>query len=66
MQDPQFAGQTKERLSSREAASFISGAIKDAFSLYLNNNTVIGEQLAQLAINNATKRQPAKKSSASA
>ncbi|QQZ27711.1 DNA topoisomerase IV subunit B [Thiothrix subterranea] len=61
MQDPQFAGQTKERLSSREAASFISGAIKDAFSLYLNNNTVIGEQLAQLAINNATKRQKASK-----
>ncbi len=61
MQDPQFAGQTKERLSSREAASFISGAIKDAFSLYLNNNTAIGEQLAQLAINNATKRQKASK-----
>ncbi len=61
MQEPQFAGQTKERLSSREAASFISGAIKDAFSLYLNNNTDIGEQLAQLAIGNATKRQKASK-----
>jgi topoisomerase-4 subunit B len=58
MQDPQFAGQTKERLSSREAASFISGAIKDAFSLYLNNNTVIGEQLAQLAINSASQQAP--------
>ena len=61
MQEPQFAGQTKERLSSREAASFVSGAIKDAFSLYLNQHIVIGEQLAQMAINNATKRQRASK-----
>lgn len=61
MQEPQFAGQTKERLSSREAASFVSGALKDAFSLYLNQHTVIGEQLAQLAINNATRRQKASK-----
>ena len=61
MQEPQFAGQTKERLSSREAASFVSGTLKDAFSLYLNQHTVIGEQLAQLAINNATRRQKASK-----
>jgi topoisomerase-4 subunit B len=61
MQEPQFAGQTKERLSSREAASFVSGVIKDAFSLYLNQHTDIGEQLAQLAIGNATKRQKASK-----
>ncbi|MEB4592871.1 DNA topoisomerase IV subunit B [Candidatus Thiothrix sp. Deng01] len=61
MQEPQFAGQTKERLSSREAASFVSGSIKDAFSLYLNQHTAIGEQLAQMAISNAGRRMRASK-----
>ncbi|MFZ1385865.1 MAG: DNA topoisomerase IV subunit B [Thiolinea sp.] len=61
MQEPQFAGQTKERLSSREAASFVSGSLKDAFSLYLNQNTTVGEQLADMAINNANRRQRASK-----
>lgn len=61
MQEPQFAGQTKERLSSREAASFVAGSLKDAFSLYLNQNTSIGEQLAEMAINNANRRQRASK-----
>lgn len=61
MQEPQFAGQTKERLSSREAASFVAGSIKDAFSLYLNQNTTVGEQLADMAINNANRRQRASK-----
>nr|HPQ96929.1 DNA topoisomerase IV subunit B [Thiolinea sp.] len=61
MQEPQFAGQTKERLSSREAASFVSGSIKDAFSLYLNQNTDTGEQLAQMAISNAGRRMRASK-----
>ena len=56
MQDPQFSGQTKERLSSRESASFVSGVVKDAFSLYLNQHTDVAEQLAELAINNAQKR----------
>ncbi|MES2918001.1 MAG: DNA topoisomerase IV subunit B [Pseudomonadota bacterium] len=56
MQDPQFAGQTKERLSSRESASFVSGVVKDAFSLYLNQHTDVAEQLAELAISNAQKR----------
>ncbi|MFZ5560806.1 MAG: DNA topoisomerase IV subunit B [Pseudomonadota bacterium] len=56
MQDPQFAGQTKERLSSRESASFVSGVVKDAFSLYLNQHTDIAEQLAELAIANAQRR----------
>ncbi len=59
--DPQFAGQTKERLSSREAAGLVSGAVKDAFSLYLNANVDIGEQIAQMAIANAGKRQRAGK-----
>src|SRR5690606_8404393 len=39
IQDPQFSGQTKERLSSRECATFVSGVVKDAFSLWLNQHT---------------------------
>jgi len=61
LQDPQFAGQTKERLSSREAAPFISGVVKDAFSLWLNEHADIGDQLAQLAIHNAQRRMRAGK-----
>lgn len=56
IQDPQFAGQTKERLSSRECASFVSGVVKDAFSLWLNQHVALGEALANLAISNAQKR----------
>lgn len=56
LQDPQFAGQTKERLSSRECASFVSGVVKDAFSLWLNQHVSLGEALANLAIANAQKR----------
>ncbi|AWL11083.1 DNA topoisomerase 4 subunit [Saliniradius amylolyticus] len=56
MQDPQFAGQTKERLSSRQAAAFVSGVVKDAFSLWLNQHTDIAEQLAQMCISNAQRR----------
>jgi len=56
LRDPQFAGQTKERLSSRECASFISGVLKDKFSLWLNQHVQLGEQIAELAINNAQKR----------
>lgn len=56
LHDPQFAGQTKERLSSRECATFVSGVVKDAFSLWLNQHVVLGETLAQLAISNAQKR----------
>jgi len=56
MKDPQFAGQTKERLGSRECASFVSGVVKDVFSLWLNNNPQLGEELALFAIANANKR----------
>ncbi|MGI9278467.1 MAG: DNA topoisomerase IV subunit B [Endozoicomonas sp.] len=56
LSDPQFSGQTKERLSSRECAAFVSGVAKDAFSLWLNQHTAEGEQLAELCINNAQKR----------
>jgi topoisomerase-4 subunit B len=57
MADPQFSGQTKERLSSRQSASFVSGIVKDAFSLWLNENPIIGEALSDLVISNAQKRQ---------
>ena len=56
MQDPQFAGQTKERLSSRQSAVFISGVLKDAFSLWLNQHVQQAEQLAEMAINSAQRR----------
>ena len=54
--DPQFSGQTKERLSSRECASFVSGVVKDSFSLWLNQHTDIGEKIAEIAILNAQSR----------
>jgi topoisomerase-4 subunit B len=54
--DPQFSGQTKERLSSRECAAFVSGVVKDAFSLWLNQHTEAGEKIAELAISNAQSR----------
>ncbi|MCE2573673.1 DNA topoisomerase IV subunit B [Motilimonas eburnea] len=56
VQDPQFAGQTKERLSSRQCSAFVSGVVKDAFSLWLNSNTDVAEQLAEVCINNAQRR----------
>ncbi|MCO6412354.1 MAG: DNA topoisomerase IV subunit B [Thiogranum sp.] len=59
--DPQFSGQTKERLSSRECAAFVSGVVKDAFSLWMNQHVDAGEQIAQLAIQNAQSRQRAGK-----
>jgi topoisomerase-4 subunit B len=56
LEDPQFSGQTKERLSSRESAAFITGVIKDSFSLWLNQHPETGDQIAQLAISKAQKR----------
>lgn len=56
MEDPAFSGQTKEKLSSRECAAFVSGVVKDAFSLWLNQHTDLGELIAMLAIDNAQKR----------
>ena len=61
MQDPQFAGQTKERLSSRQSASFVSGVVKDAFSLWLNEHTEQAELLADVCISNAQRRLRASK-----
>jgi topoisomerase-4 subunit B len=61
LEDPQFSGQTKERLSSREAAAFVSGVVKDAFSLWLNQHTEDAERLAEAFISNAQKRLRASK-----
>jgi len=54
--EPQFAGQMKERLSSRESASFISGVIKDSLSLWLNQHPEQGEAIARIAIDAAQTR----------
>jgi topoisomerase IV subunit B len=59
--DPQFSGQTKERLTSRESATFVAGVVKDSFSLWLNQNVHAGEALAEITINNAQKRLHAEK-----
>ena len=56
MQDAQFAGQTKERLSSRQSSVFVSGVLKDAFSLWLNQNVQDAEKLAEIAISSAQRR----------
>ncbi|MGV8940841.1 MAG: DNA topoisomerase IV subunit B [Lysobacter sp.] len=54
--DPQFSGQTKERLSSRQAAGFVEAAAQDAFTLWLNQHFELGEKIAQLAIERASAR----------
>ena len=56
MQQPQFSGQTKERLSSQECASFVAGTVKDAFSLWLNQHVALGEQIAEHVIHQAEAR----------
>ncbi len=56
LEDPQFSGQTKERLSSRECVAFISGVVKDSFSLWLNSHPSDGEKIAELIIHSAQKR----------
>jgi topoisomerase-4 subunit B len=61
LENPQFSGQTKERLSSRESAAFIGGVIKDSFSLWLNQHPETGDQIAELAISKAQLRLKAAK-----
>ncbi|HEX6865544.1 MAG TPA: DNA topoisomerase IV subunit B [Thermoanaerobaculia bacterium] len=56
MKDPQFTGQTKERLSSRDAAAFVSGVTKDAFALWLNQHVEDAQRIAQIAIDSAQAR----------
>lgn len=54
--DPQFTGQTKERLSSRECATFVSGVVKDAFSLWLNQHVDVAKDIAEIIIAQAQNR----------
>jgi topoisomerase-4 subunit B len=61
MEDPQFAGQTKERLGSRECAGFVSGVVKDSFALWLNQHPETGDEIAEFAIANAQQRVKAAK-----
>ncbi len=61
LKHPQFTGQTKDRLSSRETAALVNGAAKDAFSLWLNQHTAEAERIAQLAIDSAQARARASK-----
>ena len=56
IEEPQFSGQTKERLSSRECANFVGGVIKDHFALWLNQHPESGDEIAQFAIENAQHR----------
>ena len=56
MLNPQFTGQTKDRLSSRECAAFVSGTIKNAFGLWLSQHPETGDQIAELALQNARRR----------
>ena len=61
MNEPQFTGQTKERLSSRECAAFVSGVVKNAFSLWLGQHPDAGDRIAEVAIANAQLRMRAAK-----
>ena len=61
MGEPQFTGQTKDRLSSRETAAFLSGVTHDALSIWLNQNIEMAERISQLAIDLATARLKATK-----
>ena len=61
LHNPQFSGQTKEKLTSRQCAAFVSGVVKDAFSLWLNQHVALGEKLAEMAIQNAQQRSRASK-----
>ena len=56
LQNPQFAGQTKERLDSKDHMSFVASTTKDTFSIWLNTHTEEGERIAELAIISAQTR----------
>ena len=61
IKEPQFSGQTKDRLSSRETTPFIQAAVKDTFGLWLNQHIDDAKKIAQIAIDNAQRRQRAGK-----
>lgn len=56
IQDPQFSGQTKERLTSRQSTTFVAGIVKDTFSLWLHEHPKVGECISEFIIQNALKR----------
>lgn len=56
MQDPQFSGQTKEKLSSRECAAFVAGVVKDQVAQWLNQHAETGDLIAAMVIANAQQR----------
>ena len=56
LKDPQFAGQTKERLDSKDHQAFVAASSKDALSIWFNQHTEEGEMIAELAIESAQKR----------
>ncbi len=56
IKDPQFTGQTKEKLSSKDFQATATSIIKDAFSLWLNQETEAAEKIALLSIDNAQER----------
>ncbi len=56
LRDPDFRGQTKERLSTPSAAALVSGVAKDGFSLWLNANARMGQALAEFTLTNARRR----------
>jgi len=56
LKNPQFSGQTKERLDSKDHMSFVSNTTKDTFSIWLNTHTEEGEKIAELAIVSAQTR----------
>jgi len=59
LRDPQFTGQTKDRLTSRETAGWVAGVVRDTFSLWLNQHVGDADAIAELAINSAQRRQKA-------
>ncbi len=61
LEEPQFSGQTKERLSSRGCAAFVTGVVRDAFSLWLHQHVESGERIAEIAITRAQRRLKAAK-----
>ncbi len=62
MKDPQFSGQTKERLSSRDCAQLVSSVVRDNFTLWLNANTDAARAISDICIKNALSRQKSSKS----
>ncbi len=54
--DPQFQGQTKEKLTSRDALKLVAGVVRDPFEVWLNNHVEHGRKIAELAIRQAMAR----------